>query len=140
MVTVRFKKLYTDAKPFVYTRDNDACMDIYSYGKYVIPKYSHVLVKTGIAVEVPFGFEGIIRGRSGLASKGIFAHVGTIDEEYRGEVGVILYNMTGDSFTISDGMRIAQFTVKPCYHINMLEEDELSNTRRGENGFGSSGC
>lgn len=140
MVTVRFKKLYKDSKPYVYTQINDACMDMYSIEETIIPAHSVRVVNTGLAIELPIGFEGIVRGRSGLASKGIYTHIGTIDEEYRGEVGVILFNTTKEDFVVEKGMRIAQFTVKPVYHVNLLEEDNLTETKRGSNGFGSSGC
>ena len=78
-------------------------------------------------------------GRSGLASKGITAHLGTIDETYRGDVGMIISNHTSAPFTVEAGMRLAQFTVKPVYYIELEEVEELSNTSRGSNGYGSSG-
>ena len=139
LIQVRFIKLQHDAMPFAYARTGDACMDMYALEDTVILGHQVQLVKTGIAIELPLGTEGIVRGRSGLARKGIFCHVGTIDRTYRGDVGVILYNTTEDEFHITKGMRIAQFTVQPTQEITLVDVDELSETERGSNGFGSTG-
>ena len=135
---VLFKKLVEHAVPFAYSRKDDACMDMYSSIEDTIPPHTTRLIRTGIALEIPEGYEGIVRGRSGLASKGIIVHQGTIDETYRGDVSVIVYNNTDQHFKVDMGMRIAQFTIKPVYRV-LLEESELSDTERGSNGFGSSG-
>lgn len=139
MENVRFRKLTPDAKPFEYSRKLDACMDMFSNEDKVIHAGETTIIHTGIAVEIPHKFEGIVRGRSGLASKGIFVHIGTIDEEYRGEVGIIICNTTKTLFEVKKGMKLAQFTIKPVYTIYLTEADELSKTERGENGYGSSG-
>lgn len=136
---VKFKKLVPDAVPFAYSREEDACMDMYSVKNWVILPRETKIVPTGIAVEIPHGYEGIVRGRSGLASKGISVHVGTVDETYRGDVGVIITNNTYEPFEIKKGNRIAQFTVKPVLKVELEEVDELSSTERGTNGYGSSG-
>lgn len=139
MINVKFKKLNPNAIPFSYSREQDACMDMYALGTTTILAGTTKIIPTGIAVEIPQGYEGLVRGRSGLASKGITAHLGTIDETYRGDVGMIITNHTAQPFTIEAGMRLAQFTVKPVYHIELEEVEELSNTIRGSNGYGSSG-
>ena len=139
LIRVKFTKLHPDAIPFAYAKDGDACMDMYSLEDTVILSHQVLLIKTGIAVELPLGTEGIVRGRSGLARKGIFCHVGTVDRTYRGDVGVILYNATEDEFHVTKGMRIAQFTVKPIQEIILMPVEELSETERGSNGFGSTG-
>ena len=139
MIIVGFKKLSDTAIPFEYSRDGDACMDMYALKGTTIPAGTTKIIPTGIAVEIPQGYEGLVRGRSGLASKGITAHLGTIDETYRGDVGMIITNHTSTPFTVEAGMRLAQFTVKPVYHIELEEVEELSNTSRGSNGYGSSG-
>lgn len=138
-VSVKFKKLTNTAIPFKYSRDGDACMDIYADMDACINPGETVIVKSGIAVEIPEGFEGIVRGRSGLASQGISVHLGTIDETYRGDVGVIVTNNSLQTFGIHKGNRIAQFTVKPVYPVQLVEADELTDTERGEQGYGSSG-
>ena len=139
MINVKFKKLNPNAIPFSYSRKQDACMDMYALEGTVIPTGTTKIIPTGIAVEIPQGYEGLVRGRSGLASKGITAHLGTIDETYRGDVGMIITNHTSTPFTVEAGMRLAQFTVKPVYHIELEEVEELSDTSRGSNGYGSSG-
>ena len=139
MINVKFKKLNPNAIPFSYSREQDACMDMYALEGTTIPAGTTKIIPTGIAVEIPQGYEGLVRGRSGLASKGITAHLGTIDETYRGDVGMIIANHTNADFKVEAGMRLAQFTVKLVYHIQLEEVEELSDTSRGSNGYGSSG-
>lgn len=138
-IIVHFKKLTQDAHQFKYSRKLDACMDMFANINTTLEVGETKIISTGIAVELPAGFEGIIRGRSGLASKGIWVHIGTIDETYRGDLGVIMTNLSKEPFVINKHMRIAQFTVKPVYDIYLNEVDTLSKTERGENGYGSSG-
>ena len=138
-VELKFKKLTDTAIPFKYSREGDACMDMYADSDAVIYPHETVIIKTGIAVEIPEGFEGIVRGRSGLASQGISVHIGTIDETYRGDIGVIITNNSMQVFGIHKGNRIAHFTVKPVYPVHLTEVEELSETERGEQGYGSSG-
>lgn len=138
-IELKFKKLTDTAIPFKYSREGDACMDMYADSEAIIYPHETVIIKTGIAVEIPEGFEGVVRGRSGLASQGISVHIGTIDETYRGDVGVIVTNNSMQVFGIHKGNRIAQFTVKPVYPVHLTEVEELSETERGEQGYGSSG-
>ena len=100
------------------------------------------LVPTGLAMEIPEGYEAQIRPRSGLAIKnGVTAlnSPGTIDADYRGEVQVILINHGADPFTVERGMRIAQMVIAPVTQVTFTTTDELSNTERGAGGFGSTG-
>ena len=138
-VKINFKKLTDTAIPFKYSREGDACMDMYADMDAVLYPHETVIIKTSIAVEIPEGFEGIVRGRSGLATQGINVHIGTIDATYRGDVGVIVTNNSLQLFGIHKGNRIAQFTVKPVYPVHLIEVEELSETERGEQGYGSSG-
>lgn len=101
-----------------------------------------VLVPTGLFMEIPEGFEGQIRGRSGLALKhGITLAngIGTIDSDYRGEIKVILINLGRDNFTINNGDRIAQFVLKKYETIEFEEVESLEDTSRGKGGFGHTG-
>ena len=139
MINVKFKKLSPNAVPFSYSREQDACMDMYALEGTRILAGTTKIIPTGIAVEIPQGYEGLVRGRSGLASKGITAHLGTIDETYRGDVGMIITNTSNTPFEVKAGMRLAQFTVKPVYKVCLVEQTELTNTERGISGFGSSG-
>lgn len=138
-IGLRFKKLTPDAIPFKYIHNGDACMDIFSQEEAWLDSGETKIIYSGIAVEIPRAFEGLVRGRSGLASKGIFAHLGTIDSNYRGNVGVILTNLSREHFFIEKGMRIGQFTIKPVIYLQLEEREKLSQTERGENGYGSSG-
>lgn len=136
---IKFKKLTDTAKPFHFVKENDACADIYSDADIVIKPYETVVIPSGIALEIPPMFYGEVRGRSGNASRGILTHIGTIDSNYRGNVGVIMYNSTNEPFYIRRGDRVAQFTMHEKWTITMTEAEELSETERGEHGFGSSG-
>ena len=101
-----------------------------------------VLVPTGLFVEIPPGYEGQVRPRSGLAFKHhvtVLNSPGTIDCDYRGEVGVLLQNTSGAPFIVQNGDRIAQLVVKPVPVVEFVEVDELSVTVRGEGGLGSTG-
>jgi dUTP pyrophosphatase len=103
---------------------------------------ARVLVPTGLFVAVPPGYEAQVRARSGLAlKKGICVlnGPGTVDADYRGEVGVILGNLGAESFTIERGMRIAQMVICPVVQVKLRQVEQLSDTERGAGGFGSSG-
>lgn len=138
---VKFKKLHPDAQIFVYQREGDAGADIYSNEEVVINPMDVCIVKTGIAVQLPKDHELQIRCRSGLASKGIVLAngIGTIDETYRGEIGVILLNTNDVPKKIYKGDRIAQAVLAPVLKAEFVEVDELSETERGDKGFGSTG-
>ena len=100
------------------------------------------LIPTGLAMEIPEGYEAQIRPRSGLAIKnGVTAlnSPGTIDADYRGEVQVILINHGAEPFIVERGMRIAQMVIAPVTQVTFTTADELSSTERGAGGFGSTG-
>ncbi len=100
------------------------------------------LVPTGLAIALPPGYEAQVRPRSGLALKHgitVLNSPGTVDADYRGEVGVILANLGEAPFTVSRGMRIAQLVVAPVAHLAWQEVDELPESHRGAGGFGSTG-
>jgi dUTP pyrophosphatase len=100
------------------------------------------LIPTGISIAIPSGFEGQIRPRSGLAIQkgiGIVNAPGTIDADYRGEIGVLLINFGKDPFTIRDGERIAQMVISQVFQASWEEVDDLPATRRQGGGFGHTG-
>ena len=100
------------------------------------------LVKTGLFIELPVGFEAQVRPRSGLAfKKGITVlnSPGTIDADYRGEIGVILVNLSNEAFVIEDGERVAQLVIAKHEQINWEETEVLESSDRGAGGFGSTG-
>lgn len=108
----------------------------------VLDPFERALVKTGLYMEIPVGFECQVRPRSGLAlKKGITVlnTPGTIDADYRGEVGVILINLSNEKVVIEDGERIAQLVFAPVEQAHWIESIELSETERGAGGFGSTG-
>ncbi|MGB0575192.1 MAG: dUTP diphosphatase [Alphaproteobacteria bacterium] len=100
------------------------------------------LVPTGLAIALPDGYEAQVRPRSGLAARNgvtVLNTPGTVDADYRGEVKVILANLGNEDFTIERGMRIAQMVIAPVVQAVLQEADSLSETARGEGGFGSTG-
>ena len=108
----------------------------------VLKPLERTLVKTGLFLEIPEGFECQVRSRSGLALKkgvSVLNAPGTIDADYRGEVGVILINLSNETFIIEDGERIAQLVFASVEQANWINVQELSSTERGEGGFGSTG-
>lgn len=108
----------------------------------VLKSLQRALVPTGLFVELPAGYEMQVRPRSGLAAKyglTVLNSPGTIDADYRGEVKVILANLSAEDFTINDGERIAQLVVAQHAQVEWEEAEELSDTSRGAGGFGSTG-
>ena len=103
---------------------------------------THLLVPTGLVIEIPKGYEGQIRPRSGLALKHgitILNSPGTIDSDYRGEIGVILHNLGNETFLIEKGMRIAQIIISPVFKAEIKIVCEINETGRNTSGFGSTG-
>jgi dUTP pyrophosphatase len=108
----------------------------------VLKPLARSLVKTGLFLEIPIGFEAQVRPRSGLAFKNgitVLNSPGTIDADYRGEIGVILINLSDTDFEIKDGERIAQLVFAKVEQANLISEITLSETERGAGGFGSTG-
>ena len=100
------------------------------------------IVKTGLFIELPIGYEAQVRPRSGLAAKKgitVLNSPGTVDADYRGEIGVILVNLSNETFVIESGERIAQLVIAKHERAEWIEVQELSETSRGEGGFGSTG-
>lgn len=100
------------------------------------------IIKTGLFIELPVGYEAQVRPRSGLAAKygiTVLNAPGTIDADYRGEIGVILVNLSNEAFTVENGERIAQLVIAEHGRADWWEVEELSETARGEGGFGSTG-
>jgi dUTP pyrophosphatase len=137
-VNVRIKRLNEDAVIPQYQTEGAAGFDLHASHSVIIPVGEHRLIKTGIAIELPPSFEMQIRSRSGLALKhGIQAHFGTIDHDYRGEIGVILFNFGGQPFKVEKNDRIAQAVIEKFEEAQFSIVEELSQTSRGSGGFGS---
>lgn len=117
-------------------------MDLYAREGITIPRGEVGLVLTGISIALPLGYEAQIRPRSGLALKHgltILNSPGTIDADYRGEIGVIFANLGKEEFQVKRGMRIAQMVINKYEQAVWVEVEELSSTSRGSGGFGSTG-
>ena len=140
---VKIKKLNEKVTIPTYGSPYSAGADLYSaMDDVTIEPHTTVLIKTGLALEIPIGFAGLIYARSGLASKRGLApanKVGVIDCDYRGEIMVALHNHTDISQTVVSGERIAQLVITPYIVADFEEANELSETVRGEGGFGSTG-
>lgn len=115
---------------------------MYSIEEKIIQPHTFELIHTGICIELPKKTEAQIRSRSGLALKygiAVLNSPGTIDEAYRGEIGVILINHSNEPFKVLSQMSIAQMIIKPIYDVDIQIVMELSESERGDRGFGSSG-
>jgi len=142
-VIVKVKRLVRDGLLPKQAKKGDAAFDLHSVVDYELRSGESYGVPTGLALEIPHGYEGQIRPRSGLALKNgitITNSPGTIDSGYRGEVRIIVHNLGRESFTISKGMRIAQIAIRPVPEVEFVEVDELEESDRGEGGFGSTGA
>ncbi len=141
-VEIRVKRLHPDAKIPEVAKTGDVAFDLYSVIDYELRPGERYAIPTGIAIEIPVGYEGQVRPRSGLALKEgvtVLNTPGTIDSGYRGEVKTIMINQGSALFQITKGMRISQLAIRPVPEVTFIEVDELSETDRGKGGFGSTG-
>lgn len=143
-INVCFKKLDENAKVPTYGSLYSAGADLYALceGSFAIPAGKSAFVHTGISLEIPEGVVGLIYARSGMACKRDLApanKVGVIDSDYRGEIIVCLHNHGKDDAVIENGERIAQIVFAPYFTAEFAEISELSETERGNGGFGSTG-
>lgn len=127
-----------------YSTPQSAGMDLRAFIEepLTLRTLDRVLIPTGIYIELPEGYEAQVRPRSGLALKHgitVLNSPGTIDADYRGEIGVILINLSNIPFTIASGTRIAQLVFSKCEKAELVEVEEINNTERGEGGFGHTG-
>lgn len=166
-LSVKIMRLYPDAVIPRYAHEGDAGFDLVADADVIIEPGKTALIPTGIAVELPSGYELQVRPRSGITLRTkLRVQLGTVDSNYRGEIGVIVDNtlpdphvlvnyvltadegtlqlfndavVEGNSYLIRKGDRIAQAVIAPVAAANLVEVDELSDTARGESGFGSTG-
>ena len=127
-----------------YMSEAASGMDLYAAVDKAVQLERHEikLIPTGVHIELPLGYEAQVRPRSGLALKHGLTIVntpGTIDSDYRGEIGIILCNLGKERFTVERGMRIAQLVIQPVFRAELIEVDCLEETRRGVGGFGHTG-
>jgi dUTP pyrophosphatase len=137
---IKFKKLTPKALTPEYKTEGSAGLDLYSVETVTIPPHRTALIKTGIAIELPDGYEMQIRGRSGLSLKSNYiCKTGTVDSDYRGEIGVIIHNLSDEDLVLDEHTRIAQGIINKIEHVELEEAESLSTTLRNTNGFGSTG-
>ncbi|XP_072933448.1 deoxyuridine 5'-triphosphate nucleotidohydrolase [Epargyreus clarus] len=138
--TLKFTRLSDNAFPPVKGSEKAAGFDLKSAYDYVIPARGKELVKTDLQIELPSGCYGRVAPRSGLAVKNfIDVGAGVIDEDYRGNVGVVLFNHSDQDFPVKKGDRIAQLICEKIFYPDLLEVSNLSETKRADGGFGSTG-
>ena len=139
---VNVKKLKKEAKLPAYGSAQAAGADLYAVESVVIGAGETKFVHTGIALELPEGTVGLVYARSGMACKQDLApanKVGVIDSDYRGEIIVALHNHGKEERKVEAGDRVAQFVIAPYYTAEFMQAEELSDTKRGGGGFGSTG-
>ncbi|MCX7831767.1 MAG: dUTP diphosphatase [Actinobacteria bacterium] len=142
-ITLRIKRLDKSIPLPGYAHPGDAGLDLYSAEDVVLLPLQRKLVSTGIKIEIPYGYAGFVQPKSGRAVKeglSIVNTPGLIDAGYRGEVKVILINLDSEKeIRIRKGEKIAQLVIQRVEHAEVIEVDELTETSRGEGGFGSTG-
>ena len=137
---LKVKKLHPDAKLPKRGSVSAAGLDLYSLEDVELKPQERKLISTGIAVEIPEGYFGLIKDRSGFAVKhGLHCLAGVVDSDYRGEVKVVLINLGNEPVKIEKHTRIAQMIIIPYLDVKVVEVDELSDSERQDKGFGSTG-
>lgn len=138
-VNVRIKRVDPRAILPRIAKPGDVCADLHALDKGTVPARGRAFIRTGIALELPEGYRARIHSRSGLSCNGILAAPGVIDNGYRGEVGIVLFNHGETAFRYSAGDRVAQLAIERYWEPVFVEVESLSETERGVMGFGSSG-
>ena len=139
---LKIQKITEDAILPSYANPGDAGLDLFSTDNVILAPGDRALIHTGIKIDLPENTEAQIRPRSGLALKHGISLVnspGTIDQGYRGEIGVIVINHGREPFEVLKNMKIAQMVIKPVWTVQIEEVNNLTNSERGEGGFGSTG-
>jgi dUTP pyrophosphatase len=136
---LKVKRIVEGAKLPFYHHRGDAGLDVFSAVDCVLEAGAAMAVPTGVKVAIPEGYAGLIWDKSGISLKGIHKLAGVIDSGYRGEVKVVLVNLGREPFRIEKGMKIAQLLIQPVIEVQVVEADDLGETSRGEEGFGSTG-
>ena len=136
---LKVKRIHEDAKLPVYGHKGDAGMDLFACVQKTLPPLQPAAVPTGIQIAVPENHVGLIWDKSGISLQGVHRLAGVVDSGYRGEVKVVLINLSREQIVIEKGMKIAQMLIQPVSAVTVKETDNLDKTVRGENGFGSTG-
>jgi dUTP pyrophosphatase len=136
---LKIKRIHPEAKLPSYGHPGDAGLDLFSCVDCVLDEGEVRAVQTGIQVAIPPGHVGLIWDKSGISLKGVHRLAGVVDAGYRGEIQVVMVNLSCEPFEIKTGMKIAQMLVQPVREVKVVEAGDLDGTTRGEGGFGSTG-
>ena len=136
---LRVKRIHGEARLPAYGHPGDAGMDLYAVEDIVLEQGIPVPVPTGIQVAIPPGYVGLVWDKSGVSLKGVHRLAGVIDAGYRGEIKVVLINLTKKPYTVEKGKKIAQLLIQSVLAVVIEEAENLDDTNRGEGGFGSTG-
>lgn len=138
---LQIKKLNEAAKVPTYAHADDAGMDLYALEAVTLEAGARTLVTTGIAMAIPAGHVGLIWDKSSVPTKkGVTTLAGVVDAGYRGEIMILVYNLSGETQTFAAGDKVAQMVIQPVVQPVVSEVAELDDTERGEGGFGSTGA
>jgi dUTP pyrophosphatase len=140
-IEIKFQKLHPDAQIPSYAHIGDAGADVYTVAEVIVAPQKRAAIPTGLAVDIPIGYEIQVRPKSGLALKHgitVLNSPGTVDAGYRGEIQVIVINLGDEAYTFTKGQKIAQLVLKPVIQA-IYVEGELGTSDRGVGGFGSTG-
>ncbi len=137
---LKIKKIHPEAKLPIYAHPYDAGMDLFALEETKLKPSEITKVRTGIAAEIPEGYVGLCWDKSGLATKyGITVLAGVIDSGYRGEILIAVVNLSKEEYIFEKGHKVTQMLIQPVQSMEIIESEELSDTSRGEGGFGSTG-
>ncbi len=140
-VKIQIKKINAEAKIPAFAMEGDAGMDLCSIENVILKPDERISCRTGIAIKIPEGYAGLVWDKSGIAlNNGIKTMAGVIDSGYRGEVKVVLINLSQKEYRINKGDKIAQILIQKVEQPTIEEVKKLNNTSRGEGGFGSTGA
>lgn len=140
-VDVKIKLIEGGQLP-IFAHDDDACADCRARlptEHIILLKGQRTLIPLGFALQLPEGYEAIVRPRSGLSKKGIDVAIGTVDKGYTAEISACVINNSGDDFRIGNAERICQLAIREAPKVNFVKVEKLEETKRGENGWGSTG-
>jgi dUTP pyrophosphatase len=136
---IRVKRIHKDARLPRYGHSGDAGLDLFSCVDEVLKPGEVKPIPTGIQAAIPRGHVGLVWDKSGISLKGVHRLAGVVDSGYRGEILVVMINLGSKPFVIQAGMKIAQMLIQPVQEATIVETEELDQTGRGANGFGSTG-
>jgi dUTP pyrophosphatase len=139
-MTIKIKKIHPEAILPSYAHPSDAGMDFFALEDVTLQPNERKAIPTGISMAIPPGYVGLFWDKSGIAFNfGIKTMAGVIDSGYRGEIKIVVHNLSNKPYTFKKGTKVAQMLIQPVEQKQILEVEELDETERGEGGFGSSG-